>query len=221
MLTLQDDTGKVIVTKREDGERPVVALSLDGGKTLRQLGLHHWNSAGIALEDIQEGVERFLHQKDGGVWHLGDEPLRDARGIDLSSATTLELPHRELDFLLKEGGQFVGLVRTQSQLRAWSLQAYVGMNTETPVRLIQRGKPGVVEKDQTLIHVSVGVDDVCRLELTANAERCSARRGSGRLMHGNFTGSRPLTALDPSGYSWGDDSGIANAITLSYTRLLS
>lgn len=209
MLTpMKDSTSGNIVVAIDEEEKRVV-LSKDGGKTsFYELAVFSWEENERCLEDIREGVELVLHKKDGGIWHLGDEPLEPATNIDMSQATIEWLPFQKAAFAMwdPEEGEVIALLVTQSKMGIYSVQAYVGEgSTLDGAVLTKRGTPEVVAeaevevpgKNEYKFFINLGPNDVCQVVYCAGMSPYEVYpyRGSGRMrMDGR--GSK-LVVLDP------------------------
>lgn len=210
MLTWKDATsGNIVVAV--DEEEQYVLLSTGGGDSYRQLAVFSWDEDRRCLEDILDGVERILHKKDGGIWHLGDEPLEDA-DVDMSAATIESLPFRRLAFVMRdyERDELIAQVKTQRRLGVATVQAYVGKTATGQVTLVERGMSEVItdeNADQWGLEyfVNLGPQDVCKVRTTldGNPAATLSWRGGARLRSlRDGSPGQQLRVLDHRSYPW-------------------
>lgn len=210
-------SGNIVVAV--DEEQKLVLLRTRSNENFRELAVFSWEEARYCLEDIRDGVEHILHRKDGGIWHLGDEPLEEA-DIEVPEDETERLPFRRLIFVVRDyaHSEVIALTLTQVKLGEATVQAYAGKAAIDQVTLIKRGTPEVVTQDDGDegqwghgFFVNLSPDDVCKVRTTLDFNPAATHcwRGGARLksLRDGSPGEK-LWVLSPSSYSWRfDDAG--------------
>ena len=231
MRTWKDSaSGNIIVAV--DEKQKLVLLRTKNNENFRELAVFSWEEGRYCLEDIRDDVERVLHKKDGGIWHLGDEPLEHV-DIDMSTlkSRTQYLPFQKAAFAMwdSEKGEVIALLVAQSKMGIFSVQAYVGEgNTLDGIVLTKRGTPEVVTevevevpgKHEYKFFINLGPDDVCKVVYRAGMSpyEVYCYRGGGR-MRTDGDGSK-LVVLDPrpAFFAWRFEGEGNTAITFTKRR---